>query len=59
MLYAAGPEGTRPARVTDVRQHPGVPLGGVAAIAAADLAELAAGRRLCLTAFDAGPRTSD
>jgi 4-hydroxymandelate oxidase len=32
------------ARVTDVRQHPGVPPGGAAGLAAADLAELAAGQ---------------
>jgi 4-hydroxymandelate oxidase len=31
------------ARVTALRQHPGVPPGGAAALAAADLAELAAG----------------
>lgn len=30
------------ARVADVRQHPGVPPGGVASLAAADLTELAA-----------------
>jgi hypothetical protein len=33
------------ARVTDVRQHPGVPPGGVAGLAAADLTELAASHR--------------
>jgi hypothetical protein len=41
MLYGdcAAPQ----ARVADVRQHPGVPPGGVADLAAADLTELAAG----------------
>jgi len=33
------------ARVADVRQHPGVPPGGAARLAAADLTELAAGHR--------------
>lgn len=33
------------ARVAGLRQHPGVPPGGVASLAAADLAELAAGHR--------------
>jgi hypothetical protein len=32
------------ARVADVRQHPGIPPGSVACLAAADLAELAAGQ---------------
>lgn len=56
MLFASGPDGSRlgtsrhggdsavgPARVAGVRQHPGVPPGEVAALAAADLAGLAAG----------------
>jgi hypothetical protein len=38
-----GDSAIRPVRVTGVRQHPGVPPGDVAALAAADLAELAAG----------------
>ena len=33
------------ARVADVRQHPGIPPGGVAGLAAADLTELAAGHQ--------------
>jgi 4-hydroxymandelate oxidase len=44
-LYGAGlyRDGAMPrARVADVRQHPGVPPGDVARLAAADLAELAA-----------------
>lgn len=43
MLYGdcAAPQ----ARVAGVRQHPGVPPGGVAGLAAADLTELAAGHR--------------
>jgi len=43
MLYGDGATGQ--ARVADVRQHPGVPPGGVAGLAAADLAELAASHR--------------
>jgi hypothetical protein len=35
----------QPVRVAGVRQHPGVPPGDVAALAAADLAELAAGHQ--------------
>ena len=42
MLY--GDRAIPQARVADVRQHPGVPPGGVADLAAADLAELAASR---------------
>jgi hypothetical protein len=55
MLYSNEPDGdgrhraglggnsaTQPARVAGVRQHPGVPPGDVAALGAADLAELAA-----------------
>lgn len=49
MLYSAMLSvGGRPvprARLADVRQHPGVPPGDVAGLAAADLAELAAGHR--------------
>jgi 4-hydroxymandelate oxidase len=41
MLYADRAEPA--ARVAGVRQHPDVPPGGVAGLAAADLAELAAG----------------
>ncbi len=43
MLYADRAAPAAPARVAGMRQHPGVPPGGVAALAAADLAELAAG----------------
>ena len=56
MLYAVAADGDRPpggrppggrpepaARVAGLRQHPGVPPGGAAGLAAADLAELAAG----------------
>jgi len=46
MLYGAwlyGDCATPQARVADVRQHPGVPPGGVADLAAADLTQLAAG----------------
>lgn len=46
MLYSATADcdGAKPqARVADVRQHPGVPPGGVADLAAADLAQLACG----------------
>src|SRR6202167_3867313 len=45
---SAGPGGNSAigrARVAGVRQHPGVPPGDVAALAAADLAELAAGHQ--------------
>jgi hypothetical protein len=45
MLYSTGPcgDGAMPrARVADIRQHPGVPPGDVADLAAADLTELAA-----------------
>jgi 4-hydroxymandelate oxidase len=49
MLYSATPgdgRGSVPwARLADVRQHPGIPPGDVAGLAAADLAELAAGHR--------------
>jgi 4-hydroxymandelate oxidase len=41
MLY--GDSAMPQARLADVRQHPGVPPGGVAGLAAADLTELAAG----------------
>ena len=41
MLFGAG--AMRPARVAALRQHPGVPPGDAAGLAAADLAELAAG----------------
>ena len=40
-----GNSAIQPVRVTGIRQHPGVPPGDVAALAAADLAELAAGHR--------------
>jgi hypothetical protein len=40
-----GSSAIEPARVAGVRQHPGVPPGGVAALAAADLAGLAAGHQ--------------
>jgi hypothetical protein len=43
MLY--GDRAEPAARVAEVRQHPGVPPGGVAGLAAADLAELAVGYR--------------
>jgi 4-hydroxymandelate oxidase len=42
MLYGDSAEPA--ARVADVRQHPGVPPGALAALAAAELRELAAGR---------------
>lgn len=51
MLYSAvvagpAPRGVpAPARLAGVRQHPGVPPGDVAGLAAADLAEFAAGHR--------------
>ena len=47
-LDSAGLDGDsaiQPVRVAGVRQHPGVPPGDVAALAAADLAELAAGHQ--------------
>jgi hypothetical protein len=40
-----GDSAIKPVRVAGVRQHPGVPPGDVAALAAADLAELAAGHQ--------------
>jgi hypothetical protein len=43
MLYGDGPGAW--ARVAGVRQHPGVPPGAAAGLAAADLTELAAGHR--------------
>jgi 4-hydroxymandelate oxidase len=43
MIYGAG--AAPAARLAAVRQHPGVPPGGVAGLAAADLAELAASHR--------------
>ena len=43
MLY--GDRAVPQARVAGVRQHPGVPPGDVAGLAAAELAELAAGHR--------------
>jgi 4-hydroxymandelate oxidase len=48
MLYSAGPaeDGTLPrARIAGLRQHPGVPPGDVAGLAAAGLSELTAGHR--------------
>jgi hypothetical protein len=48
LLYGEGRPGdgaTPQARLADVRQHPGVPSDEVAGLAAADLAELAAGHR--------------